>query len=86
MAKVHRTHQPPCDSVRSYARETGRYRVAADKNSQSLRERSVLLRSKSRLSLLFHLADNRLKRIHLLLPQLDDVSAIVDANFFALES
>jgi len=38
MAKVRRTNQPPRDSVRSYARETGRYRVAADKNSQTIRE------------------------------------------------
>jgi len=30
MAKVRRTYQPPRDSIRSYALETGRYRVAAD--------------------------------------------------------
>jgi len=30
MVKVRRTYQPPRDSVRSYALETGRYRVAAD--------------------------------------------------------
>jgi len=38
MAKVRRSHQPPRDSVQSYARETGRYRVAADENPQTLRE------------------------------------------------
>jgi len=45
MAKVRRTYQPPRDSVRSYALETGRYRVAADEvlliHSLSVKLRAV---------------------------------------------